>query len=189
MDCGKDVSLEVQLATKVWDLEQAKKVADEAANEAKASLVAAQKELMDHMLEIGKSSTGKIDGVGTFTLKREIYPAITVEKRPAFIYWVKTRGEGDIVQEAIPPGTLKTYLRELKDQLIADIEARGDQAVSDFLGRNLAPHFRNYATKVEEQAREKGSLLSPEERAAIAMELLGCYVHQEIKLSHIGKGK
>lgn len=185
------MSYEIDLASKIWELDQKKSALSKQLDEIKKEYAHHCNEMIDYLVEEGKGSTGKIDGVGNLSLKRELYPNITKANMPQFIQYLKGKGEGSLVKEVIPPATLKQYLRDLKDNLITQIEEAepGDfNPIVQLFGKNtnLFYHFRS---KLEKATEERGYALEPEEIAAMALDELGCYTHQEIKLSHTMKGK
>lgn len=181
---------EVALARRIWTLDQRKARIKKLLDDVQEELKRDQESLMDCLLESGKSSTGKIDGVGTFTLKREIYPSVNQANLPGFMNWLKVRGEGDLIKEQIPSGTLKTYLKDLKEDLVTQCETKDPQGViRGFFGPTLPGLFESWQLQCARMATEKGAELTPTELVAEAMKLLGCSVFQETKLSHTGKGK
>jgi len=165
------VSREVELGRQLWELEKSRKAIEKQAADLKAEYKTKIELLESILIEEGKSSTGHIDGVGEFSLKRQSFPDVANDRLPMFIEYLKKIGHQAIVKETIEANTLKTYLR-------AELEA--------------------FATKLEDDEELFDKLLleyglpddaAAEEIAAKHFELVGVKTFQQVKVSHTGKGK
>ena len=185
-------SREVQLATELWGLEQARKKLESEADELKTKYKTKEAELQELLIEEGKSSTGHIQGVGEFAIKRQSYLSVTKEKLPAYMYYLKQRGEGGLIKEVIEANTLKKHLENKMEELSVGIEVStddgGDEVVRNVLGHLADDLFPIYKRRIDQMSEERGEL-SSDEKAAEALKLLGAGVYQEVKMSHVKKGK
>lgn len=163
--------MEVDLATELWEMERHKKDLMAQLDAVNEEYKAKSQLLIDHLLEEGKSSTGHINGVGVFSLKRESYPSVTKDNMPTFIAHLKKIGEDGIVKETIETPTLKAYLSGKLQEVADSIEA--DDAVRESMCAALG------------MSEETPSA----ELAAKYYARYGVSTYQNVKLSHTQKGK
>lgn len=104
-------SYEVQLAQRIYDLDQEQEKINAELKNIKAQKEAEVFKLQEYLVNEGKSSTGHISGVGTFSLRREVYPSVNKCDLPTFIGYLRENGEDGIVKETIAEPTLKAYLK------------------------------------------------------------------------------
>jgi hypothetical protein len=166
------VGQEVTLAREIFALEEkAKRIAAEAKACADA-LAAKETELQNFLVQEGKTSTGHIEGVGVFALKRENYPGVSQERMPTFLEYLRKRGDGGMIVETVPAQTLKRYckekIEELTEKFIEDPD-EADKAVA-YLGLT-------------------GDVPAPAELAKLYMETFGVRTFQKISISHTKRGK
>jgi len=163
--------MEVDLAKELWEIERHKKdlaaQLEQVTNEYKEKAQA----MIDLLLEEGKSSTGHIDGVGVFSLKRETYPSVTKDNMPAFITHLKNIGDEAIVKETIEAPTLKAYLTGKILELADSLESNDSQKAE-----------MCFLLGLSEQT-------SCSEVAAKYYAQYGVSTYQNVKLSHTQKGK
>lgn len=165
------MSREVELGTLMYLLERERKELEDKAKSAKERYDAAAKDLMDILVEEGKSSTGMISGVGEFSLVRKVFPSVKKDNLPQFIAYLRQEGDGGLVKETVDAGTVSAYLKEK----IATLEA----IMTD----------DNYI-----KARYRIACNLPDDASThdIAVSMLspaGVSVFSECKLSHTQKGK
>ena len=190
MEIYTPVSQEVAIATKMWQLEKERKLIEEQAEELKLQYKDLAAELQTVLMDEGKSSTGHINGVGEFCLKRESYLSINKERLPNFIGLLKATGRASLVKEVIEPQTLKKHLSERQEELMDAMLAVGEEEALreqfDFMFDALYP---TYVNSKAFETEKKGAPLELEELSGLALKLMGISVFQEIKLSHTKKGK
>ena len=162
---------EIELAKSMWELEKKRKLLEKEVEDLKKEYSLKAEQLTEVLIEEGKSSTGKIDGVGEFKLKRESYPGVSKERLPAFIEYLKGIGHGGIVKEVVEANTLKSYLK-------TEIESRAARFADD---PDLLEKTRLSFGLAED--------IQPEELAAKELEAVGVKTFQQVKLSHTGKGR
>jgi hypothetical protein len=165
-------SREVELATRLWQLENERAMLKEQDDVLKAEQESNEKALIDYLVDQGKASTGHIDGVGEFKLKKSIYPTVTKTQLPNFITYLKTETEDSgIIKETIEANTLKAYVRGKVEEMVVQLDED--------------------ATRREELR----TLLGLAELASnndIALGWFGRYgvsIFSDTKLSHTKKGK
>lgn len=142
---------------------------EELARQAKtlnAAVEAREQELAEYLAQEGKTSTGNIDGIGVFSLRRENFVSVTQANMPTFLAAVRKAGDGAMIVETIPVQTLKKYARD-------KIDALTENFIED----------ESYAQQV---ANTLGidALIAPAELAKKCMEVRGVSVYQQVKLSH-----
>lgn len=163
--------MEVDLATELWEMERHKKKLMAQLDDINEEYKVKSEMLIDLLLEEGKSSTGHINGVGVFSLKRESYPSVTKENMPKFIAHLKECGDAGIVKETIETPTLKAYLsgkmQEFAEQLESDETQK--ESICGLLNLDIETSCIEIASKY--YAR------------------YGVSTFQNVKLSHTQKGK
>jgi translation initiation factor 2 beta subunit (eIF-2beta)/eIF-5 len=106
------MSLEITLAK---DLNRFKDIKEDLAMQMKINndkLNKCEEDLIELLVESGKSSTGHIDGVGQLSLVRSVYPSVLSENMPAFIETLRGTPDAGIIKEVIAAPTLKKYLQD-----------------------------------------------------------------------------
>jgi hypothetical protein len=114
------MSLETDLAAQIWELTQKKAEIKDAEKKINEKMKSLQAELIELLMEEGKNSTGHIDGVGTFTLARTIYPSVRAGDMPRFIDSLRGTDDFGMVKEVIPAPTLKRYLKDRIEEMRED---------------------------------------------------------------------
>lgn len=185
---------EVELATKLFELEKLRKEHEERASEAKAQYALVAQDLKEFLLEEGKSSTGHIVGVGEFAIKREIYPSVSSARMPGFVSHLRAQGEGGLVKETVEPGTLKKYLKEKLDLLAeAILEARGEEdgrkSVWLLCLRTVGAQNRDVLIRALSREPDDLTETPAHDVATKVYGVLGVTSFLEFKLSHTKKGK
>lgn len=131
-----------------------------------AGIEAKEEELMKYLAEEGKSSTGVIDGIGIFSLRRENFVSVTQAKMPTFLDYVREAGDGAMIVETIPVQTLKKYCRD-------KLEAMTENFIED----------PSYAAQAAASICADEDM-PPAELAKKLLEVRGVSVFQQVKLSH-----
>ena len=75
------------------------------------------------LMQDSKVSKVEVDGVGTCSISRDIYPSITDQVK--LFAALRKSGAGAMIKEVIAPGTLKVYCKELlesENKLPAGVE-------------------------------------------------------------------
>lgn len=182
------MSLEVELGTEINNLKNAKKKASDLLEEIENKIKLRECDLKNLLIEEGKDSTGHINGAGEFSLKRKVYPGVNKADKPNFLAWVKAIGEGAMIKEEIPPGTLTAWLKEKIDELVDHIE--GARAVNPARLRGFISDVWPRAAFQFMNMADDDLLNTPAvDLAKDVMKLYWTNVYTEIGLSHTGKGK
>lgn len=130
-------------------------------------------ELQDYLVTNGKTSTGHIEGVGTFAIRRENFPSVSQERMPSFLEHLREVGDDKIIVETVPAQTLKKYCKDKIGELTESFVEDPD-----------------YASEVQAQLGVPLSeIVPPSELAKRYMEQYGVKTFQQIKLSITKKGK
>ena len=165
---------EVNIAKRMWEIEQKRKSLEHDVGVLKDEYAAAATELTDMLVEAGKSSTGHIEGVGEFSIVRKTFPSVNKESMPTFVAFLRQIGDGGIVRETVDAQTLGAYLRDkietLGDMFVAHPERRAEYVLT------LAPAGTD-------------TTISDRELAIEYLKQFGVSVFSECKLSHTKKGK
>ena len=165
---------EVNLAKRLWEIEQKRKSLEHDVGVLKDEYAAASAELTELLMESGKSSTGHIEGVGEFSIVRKTFPSVNKDSMPRFVEYLRSIGDGGIVRETVDAQTLGAYLRDkietLTDMFVAFPERRAEYVLS------LAPAGTEHT-------------ISDRELAIEYLKQVGVSVFSECKLSHTKKGK
>lgn len=53
----------------------------------------------------------KVDGIGRCNLAADIYASVKAGQKEAAYQWLSDIGSGDLIQPAVPPSTLKAFLK------------------------------------------------------------------------------
>jgi len=130
-------------------------------------LKAAQKKLIDHLIETGKKSTGHISGIGCFSLKKETYASVSKANMGLFFKTIRGTEDEAMIQEVIPPQTLKAYFKKKSEVLREEFVDEPEKIAKMFPGKDLT---------VDEAIKE-------------TLALVGASVFTDTKLSMTGKGK
>lgn len=69
-------------------------------------------EKLGKAMEDGEVDKFTIDGLGTVYLGTELYVSVLKENRPALHAWLRDNKSGDMIQESVPPQTLKAFAKE-----------------------------------------------------------------------------
>lgn len=116
------MSEEVKLASEIWELTQEKAELADQTKKVNAAIKEKQAELLEVLMEEGKTSTGHIAGVGVFTMARSIYPSVRAPDMPGFIDTLRGTDDFGMVKETIAAPTLRAYLKgkieEMKENLL-----------------------------------------------------------------------
>lgn len=166
------MSLEVELAKRIWELKQQMEAEVAIAKATGDKLKQGLADLQQYLITEGKNSTGHIAGVGVFTIVRENYPSVTKVNMPGFIGYLKEVGDDGIVQETIPSPTLKTYLKGALDKLTEEMLDDPDRQVS-----------YESVLKVEHDS------MSCSQLAVAYFRTIGVSTFEDIKLSHTKRGR
>lgn len=54
-----------------------------------------------------------VEGLGRVSLRSDIYASVKAGMKAAMQQWLNDRGNGDLIQPAVPPSTLKAFLKGL----------------------------------------------------------------------------
>lgn len=165
------MSTEIELAKYLWELKQHKQELAAATKEANAKIEKAEYELIDLLVEEGKKDTGKIAGVGKFTIAREHHPSVTSSNMPTFINSIRDTETFNLVKETIAANTLKKHLKER----IADR--------SDYFMDNEEEFDRVLATLPEDMEPTINNAVKYE------LSLVGVQMFDKVILRHTDKGK
>lgn len=179
---------EVELGTEIYELGIKKKVLAEEADRIDNMIKLRECDLQNLLIEEGKDSTGHINGVGEFRLKREVYPNVTNENMPRFIRYVKEIGAGAMIKETIPANTLKSHLKNDIETLTIGLEEskeKGRACVLGYVG-NVYPDAMFYVQNLSE---DELMGMATSELVKEILKFYGIGVFSKIGLSHTGKGK
>jgi len=164
---------EVALAREIHALEAQREALAAQEKALKARYDAKCAELQNYLVQEGKTSTGHIEGVGVFAIRRSNYPSVSQDRMPMFLDYLRKTDNAGLIVETVPAQTLKKFckdkLEELTEAFIEDPESA--ETALDFLGL------------------PKEEALAPAELAKLYMERFGVKTFQEIKLSHTARGK
>jgi len=139
------LSKEVALATALWELEQQKAELSAQVKDLNASIDVTKTQLIDYLVDEGKTGTGHISGVGALSLVRENFPSVISSNLPTFIDSIRGTDDFGMVKETIPAGTLKKFLKDKIEQLeeyFVDNEAAFDKIVAT-LPEEMEPTISN----------------------------------------------
>lgn len=164
---------EVTLAKQLWELECEAQEQQATLKKTMELIGAKSDELLDYLVAEGKNSTGHIDGVGVFTLKRENYPSVTQDKMPVFLDYLREIGQEGLIIESVPAATLKKYCKER-------IETLTETYIADPLAHEQA---------IAELKITSEEIPSPAMTAKMMLERYGVATFQKIKISHTLRGK
>lgn len=168
-------SLEVRLAREIYAIEREADLLGVKIDALKLRHTNKLAELQNYLVNEGKTSTGHIDGVGEFQLKRVNHVGVTQAKMPDFVKWLRLNGLGGIVVETVHSSTLKKTIKDKLDEytelFVEDVDAAAEHQ------KTLCPELLS------------SELVPPAELAKKVMEMAGASVFQEIKISHTKKGK
>lgn len=157
---------EVRLARELHEMYTRQEELSRQTKTLNAAVEAKEEELQNYLVEEGKSSTGVIDGLGVFSLRRENFVSVTQANMPTFLEAVRKAGDGALIVETIPVQTLKKYARDKIDALT----------------ENFIEDESHAAQVAQTLGMEPGS--APAEIAKRCMEVRGVSVYQQIKLAH-----
>lgn len=166
-------SAEITYARQLWDIDQ-----EEVALATKVKALAERRavvenNLITYLVDNGKTGTGHIEGIGTFQLKRENLPSVTKAHMPQFFGFVRAEEAGELIEEHIPPATIKRWCKE-------KIEAIIERCVDD----------PDYAVTMQtELGIPLDEVVPPAELAKRYLAQFGVSVFQRINLSHTKRGK
>ena len=130
-------------------------------------------ELQNYLVTEGKTSTGHIEGVGIFALRRQAYPSVTQLRMPQFLAFLRAEGDEGMMVETVPAKTLQAYCK-------TKIEEMTERLVDD-------PDF--YSEVQEQLGIAPDKVPPPGDLAAAFYQRYGVETFSQIKLSHTKKGK
>jgi len=157
---------EVEMATEIYELKLKKTSLAQETKELNNTIKNRESELMDYLVEEGKSSTGHIEGVGNFILARSVYPSVPAGVLPTFINSLRGTPDFKMVKEMIPVPTLKAYLKtKIEETTLHYVDCPED----------LDINFK------------EGT--SPSQAANEIWEQRGVRIFDEVKLQHRNAGK
>lgn len=180
------MSREIELGAKIWKLEQDIKLLGKTLDEKKDARKLYEAELMEHLTELDKNSTGHIKGVGEFAIKRKEYFHVNKSNMPTFCEYLKTHGEGGMVKESVETSTAKKYSEEWFEKIMIELAMQEDTCLDSFDYAFL--HYPNARVALENLKKEE-ELLSNKQIANCILRAYGVTVFSETKLSHTKKGK
>lgn len=185
------MSTEIICGKRIWEIEQKKKVLNAELEILSAEEKELKAKLIETLAEAGKSSTGHIEGVGEFSLKRNSYLSVTRAQTPAFIEYLKDWGNGSLVKEVVEANTLKSFLEEKLEEITASIDTiRDSHGVTGLLNWLLTSYpVAHECEAIKAMTVEELEFVAADVLAAKVLAAYGVSAYQEIKLSHTKKGK
>jgi len=139
------MSEEVTIASDLWELKKTKLEYMSQIKDLNVEIDTKEKALIDYLIEEGKSSTGKISNVGTFSLAKEHYPSVTAANMPLYISSIRGTDDFGMVKETIASTTLKKHLKgviEEMEEYYVDNDAAFDRDM-EALPENIEPTMSN----------------------------------------------
>jgi hypothetical protein len=164
-------SREVALARELWELQQKSAALAKEAKALDERYAQTERALQDELVNQGKTSTGHIEGIGIFALRRENFPSVTKARMPQFLTYLRGTGNGGMIEETVNAQTLKSFCKQRLDE--------------------LAEKFAEEPESADEASKRLGitECLAPGELAKRWMQQYGVETFQKISLSHTKKGK
>lgn len=203
-------SLEVKLAREIYALEQKAESLSASAKDIATQLSGKMTELQSYLVNEGKTSTGHIDGVGIFSLRRSNHCSVRSDRMPQFFSYLRKHNLSSLIVEYVHPQTIKKVCGDKVEEYIELFVEDGDEATKyqqSLVAKAMAACADEYtkACAAEEletvpaelerlqalRLRELSlhEVLPPAELAKKVLESVGVSVYQEIKLQHKERGK
>jgi len=166
------MSTEIELASEIWKLKQEKDDFAATVKDLNGKIESKEWELIQLLIEEGKSDTGKISGVGKFIITRSKFPSVTAADLPGFINSIRKTDDFGMVKETIPAATLKKFLKERIedmeghymdnpaqfDKLVVLLPDEMEPTISNVVKHELSKVGVRMFDKVGLQHRDKGKL-------------------------------
>lgn len=187
------MSREVEVATQIYEIELKRKDLEEQVDDLRARYSLLQKQLIDILIDEGKSSTGHIEGVGELSIKKANYPSVVKANMPDFMSWLRKTNQDSLIKEVVEPNTLKKFLADKIDQLAYDVDALRDNDMEcavrcrKFKDMCVSDYGIQPTDEVMEYFTDKD--LESDRIASLIFELVGAKNFQDYKISHTKKGK
>jgi hypothetical protein len=117
MMAEKAIRTEKDLVVSIFELRRKKSSINEQLTAVNKEHDALEEELVDMLVEEGKDRTSSYELIGGFTIvKPRPYATITEENKLEAFSFLRAKKRGDLIKEAVSPGSLSTYIKELLEE-------------------------------------------------------------------------
>jgi hypothetical protein len=165
------MSREVELARELLQLNMREAELKRQLKEVDERYAQTESALQQELVDQGKTSTGHIEGVGVFTLRRELFPSVVKANMGRLMAYLRECGDGALIEETVHPMTLKSYCKK-------SIEALAERFAED-------PEL---ADSTQATLGITDEVVAPQELAKRFLEAHGVSTFQKMTLAHTRKG-